>query len=450
MKAASETQHVAVLAFPFGTHSVPLLNIIQRITSNSPQVIFSFFSTATNIAGIDASIFLNLPNVKPYNVDDGLPADYVPSGHPLERIHFFIRAMPENYRRSMELAVAERGRKITCIVTDAFLWFGAEMAEQMRAKWVPIWMAGPHSLLTHVVTDLLRQKFPCDDDACREQSLSFLLNLSSVKVKDLPEGILREIDEPFAVMIHKAGQMLPKATAVAINSYDTILHPIVNDLKSKFRMLLNIGPLALTTPQPVIPDKQGCLQWLDKQKTASVVYIGFGSVILPPPHELSALAQALEEGKFLFIWSFRGNAEKQLPEGFLKRTEEQGIVVPWAPQLDILKHESIAAFMTHCGWNSIMESIVGGVPMICRPFFGDQRLNTLMLEGEWGVAMAVENGVITKNEIKRVLESSLSGEKGKIMRSNIGSLRQSALEAVDEACGSSAQNFRTLIELVTA
>ncbi|XP_054804806.1 flavonoid 3-O-glucosyltransferase-like isoform X2 [Prosopis cineraria] len=433
MKAASETLHVAILAFPFGTHSVPLLNIVQRIAADSPKVTFSFFCTATNIADAHASIFLEFPNIKPYNVNDGVPADYVPSGHPLERVHLFLREMQKNYQQAMEQAVAEEGKKITCIVTDAFLWFGAEMAEQMRAKWIPVWMAGPHALLTHVVTDLLRQKFPCDDD---------------VKVRDLPEGIVREIEEPFALMIHKAGQMLPKATAVAINSYDTILPPIVNDLESKFRMLLHIGPLALTTLQPAIPDKHGCLQWLDMHKTASVLYIGFGSVILPPPHELSALAQALEEGRFPFIWSFRGNPEKQLPEGFLERTEKQGIVVPWAPQVDILKHSSTGVFMTHCGWNSILESIAGGVPMICRPFFGDQRLNTLMLEREWGVAMAVENGVITKDEIIRVLESSLSGEKGKTMRSNIGSLKQSAMKAV-EPCGSSTLNFSTLIELVT-
>ncbi|XP_028775372.1 flavonoid 3-O-glucosyltransferase-like [Neltuma alba] len=359
MKAASEIRHVAVLAFPFGTHSIPLLDVIQRIASDSPEVIFSFFCTAPNIANIGASIFLKFPNIKPYNVHDGLPAGYVPSGHPLEPLHLFLRAMPENYRRAMDQAVTEKGRKITCIVTDAFLWFGAEMAEQMHAKWVPLWMAGPHALLTHVVTDLLREKFPCDDD-----------------------------------------------------------------------------------------DKHGCLQWLDKQKTASVLYIAFGSVILPPPHELSALAQALEEGKFPYIWSFRGSPEKQLPEGFLKRTGEQGIVVPWAPQLDILKHASTSVFMTHCGWNSILESIVGGVPMICRPFFGDQRLNTLMLEGEWGVAMAVDNGVITKNEIIRVLESSLTGEKGKMMRSNVTSLKQSAMKAI-EPSGSSTQNFRTLIDLVT-
>lgn len=97
-------------------------------------------------------------------MDDGLPKGYVPSGHPLERVHMFIRAMPDNFRKAVDVAVEERERKITCIVADAFLWFGNEMSEEMGAKWVPVWMAGPHALLTHVITDDLREKFPGDND----------------------------------------------------------------------------------------------------------------------------------------------------------------------------------------------------------------------------------------------------------------------------------------------
>lgn len=76
----------------------------------------------------------------------------------------FIRAMPDNFRKAVDVAVEERERKITCIVADAFLWFGNEMSEEMGAKWVPVWMAGPHALLTHVITDDLREKFPGDND----------------------------------------------------------------------------------------------------------------------------------------------------------------------------------------------------------------------------------------------------------------------------------------------
>lgn len=270
-----------------------------------------------------------------------------------------------------------------------------------------------------------------------------------MKVSDLPEGVVKEIEDPFAVMLHKMGLMLPRATTVAINSYEALLPAIVNELKSRFRMLVNIGPLPLTAPQPaLIPEEDGCLEWLDKQKKASVVYIGFGSVITPLPHELAALAEALEEGKFPFIWSFRGNPEGQLPKGFLERTKTQGKVVQWAPQVRILKHSSIGVFVTHGGWNSVMEGILGGVPMICRPYFAEQKLNIRILEEEWGIGVALQNECFTKDEAVRVLESILSSEKGKIMGDKIASLKESAIKAV-EPSGSSSQNFKTLIELVT-
>ena len=157
MKVVS--MHVAILAFPFGSHAGPLLNLVQGIAAEAPQVIFSFFSTSKS----NNTIFFKknkegINNIKAYNVDDGLPEGYVPSGHPLEPVHLFLKATPCNYKRAMDEVVAEIGMKFTCLVTDAFFWFAAQMAKEIHAKWVPIWIAGPHSLLAHVFTDLVRER----------------------------------------------------------------------------------------------------------------------------------------------------------------------------------------------------------------------------------------------------------------------------------------------------
>ena len=160
-----------------------------------------------------------------------------------------------------------------------------------------------------------------------DQIIDFLPGFSALKASQLPEGVIDDTEQPFSAMLHKMGLMLPRATAVAINSFVALEHLIVNELESKFQRLLNVGPFILTTSQPNIPDEQRCLEWLDKHENASVVYISFGSVISPPPYELFALAEALEESGFPFIWSFRGNLEKQLPNGFLERTRTKGKVV---------------------------------------------------------------------------------------------------------------------------
>jgi len=265
----------------------------------------------------------------------------------------------------------------------------------------------------------------------------------------LPEGVIKDIDVPFATMLHKMGLELPRATAVAINSFAKI-HPLIeNELNSKFKLLVNVGPFNLTTPQRKVSDEHGCLAWLNQHENSSVVYISFGSVVTPPPHELTALAESLEECGFPFIWSFRGDPEEKLPKGFLERTKTKGKIVAWAPQVEILKHSSVGVFLTHSGWNSVLECIVGGVPMISRPFFGDQRLNTILTESVLEIGVGVDNGVLTKESTKKALEVTMSSEKGGIMRQKIVKLKESAFKAVEQN-GTSAMDFTTLIQIVTS
>ncbi|KAL2338608.1 hypothetical protein Fmac_013054 [Flemingia macrophylla] len=403
----TDDRHVAVLAFPYGTHAAPLLNLVRRTAAEAPEVTFSFFSTKRSNTSVFAGLNEEqLLNIRPYDVDDGLPDNYVPS-NALEPIGMFVKAMPGNYKTAIDEAVKKSGRNITCLVSDAFFWFCADLADEFKAKWVPLWTAGPHSILAHVETDLLEN---------------------------------RELDFLTAA--------LPRATAVAINSFAAVHPPIAHELESKFQLLLNVGPFILTMPQSFTPDEDGCLPWLNTQKEGTVVYISFGSVIMPPPHELAALAEALEETKYPFIWAFRGNPEKQLPQGFLERTKTQGKVVGWAPQMQILKHAAAGVCMTHGGWNSILDCIVGGVPMISRPFFGDQSLNTATLEHVWGIGGGLEKGVFTKEGTVKALQSIMSTENGKMMRQKIVELKDSAMAAAGPE-GDSTKNFRAFTEIVT-
>ncbi|CAI8611233.1 unnamed protein product [Vicia faba] len=412
-------KHVAILAFPFGTHAPPLVSLVRRIAAESPTVTFSFFSTEKSNAGLFFGTAIQL----------------------------FIQAMPENFKNAIDVAVTETGKNITCLVTDAFYWFGADLAEEMNAKWVPLWTAGAHSLLTHVFTDLIREKLG-DNRENDVKNVDFLPGFPELEVSDLPEGVIDDINGPFATMLHKMGLALPRATAVPINSFASIHTVIESKLEAKFKLLLNVGPFILTTPQRMVPDEHGCLPWLNKYENHSVVYISFGSTITPPPHELAALAESLEECGYPFIWAFKGNPEEKLPSGFAERTKTNGKIVAWAPQIDILKHSSVGVCFTHSGWNSVLDCIVGGVPMISRPFFGDQRLNARMLDSVWHIGVGVDNGVLTKESTMKALKLTMSSETGNIMRQKIAKLKEAALQAV-ERNGSSSTNFNTLIKIIT-
>ncbi|XP_015878556.3 anthocyanidin 3-O-glucosyltransferase UFGT [Ziziphus jujuba] len=456
--------HVAVLAFPFGTHAAPLLSIVRRLAAAVPPnntTVFSFFNTCHSNSSIFSSAAPN-DNIKPYNVSDGVPEGYQFQGKPQEKIELFVKAAPQSFREAFDVAVRETGKEVTCLLTDAFFWFAADMAQEMRVPWLSFWTAGPTSLSAHLYTDLIRSTLTLPDanygpPSNAKQKLEFIPGLSKVEVQDLPEGIVfGNLDSIFPSMLHQMGQVLPRATLVFINSFEELDTTITQDLKSKLKKFLNVGPLNLASPPPPSADVNGCIPWLEKQKASSVAYISFGSVMVPPPEELVAIAEALQGSGVPFIWSLRENSWTHLPKGFVEERAkklQQGMVVSWAPQTEILSHGAVGVFVTHCGWNSLLESIEGGVPMICRPSFGDQRLNARMVQDGWEIGVGLEEGggevTFTRDAVLKSLDLVLNQERGKRMRERIKALNQLAKQAVGPK-GSSADNFKTLFDDITS
>ncbi|CAI0559663.1 unnamed protein product [Linum tenue] len=451
--------HVAVLAFPFGTHAGPLLAVVDRLAALSPATHFSFLSTPQS----NASAFKNRPsadasppaNVRAHDVWDGIPEGYELTGRHQEAIELFMSAAPAGFRQGIAAAEAESGRKVSCLVTDAFYWFAAEMAEELRAPWVGFWTAGPNALSAHLYTDRLREALGNVPAEAEEAQLgSIVLGMSKIRVKDLPEGVVTgNLTSIFSTMLHNMSTHLPKsAAAVFINSFRGLDPTITDDLASRFTTFLNIGPFHLLSPPPPPPNSSSCLPWLDGPNLApaSVAYVSFGSVVTPPPHEIRAVAESLEATRVPFLWSLRDHARAHLPQGFAERSQGQGqgMVVPWAPQVEVLGHGAVGVFVTHCGWNSVLESIAGGVPMICRPFFGDQRLNGRMIEDVWGIGVNLEGGVFSKEGLVGCLDRVLKREEGKRMRENVGVLKEKAEEATKPK-GSSSDDFCRLVELVS-
>ncbi|KFK25928.1 hypothetical protein AALP_AA8G181400 [Arabis alpina] len=440
--------HVAVLAFPFGTHAPPLLGITRLLASAAPTTLFSFFSTAQSNSSLHSS---DLPeNIRFHDVPDGLPEGF--TGSPPEAIELFYEAATEKCRREFAAAETEVGREVKCLLTDAFLWFAADMAVEMKASWVVFWASGANSLTAHFYTDLIRETIGVSEvDGRMEDMLGFIPGMEKIRVKDTPEEVFGNLDFALPNALRQMGLALPRANAVFLNSFEELDPALTRNFKPKFKHYLNIGPLALlpstTQEETQICDPHGCLDWIKKRSPASVVYIGFGTVMTPPPGELVAIAQGLESSKVPFIWSLKERNMVHLPKGFLDRTREQGMVVPWAPQVQLLKHEAMGVFVNHSGWNSVLESVSAGVPMIGRPIFGDHGLNGRFAEVVWEIGMTICDGVFTKEGFEKCLDQILFQDAGKTMKSNAKKLKEQAQKAVS-VNGSSFENFMVLLDEV--
>jgi hypothetical protein len=161
-----------------------------------------------------------------------------------------------------------------------------------------------------------------------------------------------------------------------------------------------LGPLPLVATAPhstaiisglsLWKEQEECLQWLHGKDPGSVVYVNFGSIVVMTNEQLVEFAWGLANSGREFIWIIRRDLVKGdaavLPPEFLAATAERGFMASWCPQQEVLNHPAVGAFLTHSGWNSALESICGGVPVLSWPFFADQQTNCRYQCNEWASA----------------------------------------------------------------
>ncbi|PON53928.1 UDP-glucuronosyl/UDP-glucosyltransferase [Parasponia andersonii] len=279
---------------------------------------------------------------------------------------------------------------------------------------------------------------------------------SIVPTKDLPS---MEVCFPSAVVGNfvasqlrlshfKAGELNNSCRAIEGSFIDQI-----SSISSKMKRWA-VGPLhQMTTYKELIKDQDKWLfEWLDQQEPNNVLYISFGTIFTLSDEDINEIALGLEQSGVKFIWVLRGHADKvnslsnegrgpQLPDGFEERMRGMGLVVrEWVPQVKILEHPSTGGFMSHCGWNSCMESISMGVPLAAWPLQVDQPLNALLITEVLKVGVAVRewwqrDELVTSSMISRAVRKLMASEGGEEMRKRVAEIgekvKRSAAEGGD-------------------
>ncbi|GMH01830.1 hypothetical protein Nepgr_003669 [Nepenthes gracilis] len=251
---------------------------------------------------------------------------------------------------------------------------------------------------------------------------------------------------------------------IVFNSFSALEGDYLEHMKKKsvHGRVYGVGPLTLMAGSErlnrVNPDsetKYSVLKWLDNQPEGSVLYVCFGSQKLLTTAQMEALASGLEHSMTRFIWvvrsGFSGKVEGEeghgtVPGGFEERVGCRGLVIKWAPQVEILSHRAVGGFLSHCGWNSVLESVAAGVMILAWPTEADQFVNARLLVDDLGVAVRVcEGGDAAPDsvELARIISESLSGNVPQKERAK--ALREKTLEAA-KAGGSSSTAMDELVE----
>ncbi|XP_020223366.1 UDP-glycosyltransferase 88F5-like [Cajanus cajan] len=295
---------------------------------------------------------------------------------------------------------------------------------------------------------------------------------AALKAVNMPEPMLDRNDIAYCDMLDFCTH-LPEARGIIVNSFPQ-LEPAAVKAVAEGACFPNaerapsvhyIGPLIAEPQQSdVATENKQCLSWLDEQPSKSVVFLCFGSRGSFSVSQMKEIANGLERSGLRFLWVVKRPTQDErikhvvditsefdlasvLPSGFIERTKYRGLVVKlWAPQVEVLSHDSVGGFVSHCGWNSVLEGVIAGVPMIAWPLYAEQHVNRHVMVEQMKVAIAVEqneeDGFVSGEEVeKRVRELMESQE----IRETSLKLKHLALAAVGEF-GSSTKALANLVQ----
>ncbi|XP_065870385.1 UDP-glycosyltransferase 76B1-like [Euphorbia lathyris] len=351
---------------------------------------------------------------------------------------------------------------IACLITDAVWDFIGDVAASFKLPWIALPTSNISCFLFSDAFPFLRNKGYMttkdspSNDAVPELPLvqvEDVPELPPLSVKDMPEIETGNPEDFFHLIANMFNK--PKSSSGMIwNSFEELEDAALLKCHEVFGVpQFAIGPFhkyfQVSSSSSLIAQDKNSISWLDKEEPKSVLYVSFGSTGMINEADFLEVAWGLANSEQPFLWVIRPGSVlgsewlELLPNGFHQMVVERGCIVKWAPQLEVLAHPAIGGFWTHCGWNSTLESISEGVPLICWPFFGDQKINARYATDVWKIGIHLEHKV-ERGEIEKAIKSLMVGIEGKEIRGRIKCLK----EKVDICLKKEGSSYKSLHSLV--
>ncbi|TVU42924.1 hypothetical protein EJB05_09349, partial [Eragrostis curvula] len=452
--------HFVLVPMMAASHAGPMLDMARVLAGRGTLV--TFITTPLNLPRRRRAPHLLRPAPLPAGLPEGCEsADAIPGHDLLKNFHeacaMLGRPLVDHLRKADPPA--------TCIVSDTCHPWTGGVAREIGVPRLAFDCFCAFSSFCMYLMSFHRIFEGVDDDKRPVPVPGFPIDIEMSRARS--PGNFTGPGKEFAdkVMAENA-----RADGLVVNSF-TELEPLFLDAYEVAfgKKIWTVGPLFLaTTPlKPATEDANAvlCAGWLGSKKPRSVVFLSFGSLVRSSLPQLVEVAHGLEATNRPFIWVVKpGNLdefERWLAEdGFESRVGERGLVVRgWAPQTTILSHPATGAFVTHCGWNSVLECITAGLPMVTWPHFAEQFINEKLVvdvlrvgvpvgvkdAAQWGVEM--DAVAATREDVEKAVAAVMDGgEEAEERRPRATELGRKAREAVDG--GSSYRNVALLVQHV--
>ncbi|KAK6157060.1 hypothetical protein DH2020_011308 [Rehmannia glutinosa] len=398
--------------------------------------------------------FINLPEI---DTQTSSTSDRTSKPPPLVAAENIDRHKP--LVREAVLAISKSKTRVAGFIVDMFCLSMIDVANEFGIPIYTFFTSSAAFLSLKLFFQSLTDEHNQDITEFKDSDQEFLIPgfVNPVPAKVLPSTMLDKNGGSELVM--STARKIRQTKGIFINTFQELESTAIeslSDCNRKIPPIYPIGPVInLKTESKYSEDE--IIRWLDKQPSSSVVFLCFGSQGSFSEAQIKHLAAALESSGHRFLWSIRNRTSRDgitdyaspdeiLPEGFRKRTSGVGKVIGWAPQAAVLSHAAVGGFVSHCGWNSILESLWYGVPMAAWPMYAEQQVNAFQMVVELGMAVEIrmdyrdemaddDRNVVRSEEIERAINRLMANEDVKEMRKKVKDMKEKSLRALMEGGG---------------
>ncbi|KAI8554569.1 hypothetical protein RHMOL_Rhmol05G0108600 [Rhododendron molle] len=459
-----EDIHVLMVAFSSQGHINPMLRLANRLITSKNNLHVTLATTELARHRILASSSTtttsthSVVKIRFEFFSDGLPLDYDRKSNLDHFMDSLAAAGPANLS-----AIIQRNHPVefNCVITNPFIPWAADVSAAHGIPCAMLWIqpCALYSIYYRFYNNL--NPFPTVKNPDLPANLP---GLPLLKTEDLPSFVLPSNHfSVFPKLFDGMFKNMGKFKWVLVNSFEELEKDVIRSM-SEIHRVMPVGPLV--PPELLGEDRaddavgvvdmwksdDDCIRWLDQQGACSVIYVSFGSIVVLSEEQMQSVATGLKKSARPFLWvvkrpDYPDGAEKA-SFGVLEELKGQGLIVPWSPQIKVLMHPSIGCFLSHCGWNSMLETIAAGVPVIAYPQWTDQPTNAKLIADVWRIGMRVipnSDGVVTTEEVERCIEEVMGGANSEEFKKNAAGLKVAARDAVADG-GSSDRNIRLFVD----
>ncbi|KAM6540776.1 hypothetical protein CsatB_005223 [Cannabis sativa] len=461
MGSKNHDHQLHVVFFPFMAqgHVIPTIHMAKLFASKGTKV--TILSTSHFIPFISKSIENNTSQIDIINIK--FPAAEVGLPENVNSLHTIDPEMVQKFfqgcgKLAPQLDQILEKHRPNCLVADMFFPWANDVATKFGIPMLLFHGTCYFALcaLASVFLHEPHKKISSDSEHFFIPDFPDKIELTASQI---PDPLNYDDESESTKLFVTARKVESRCYGVIVNSFYELEPCYAEHYRNVVgRKAWQIGPLFLTERKTSNYDNQHeCLKWLNSKKPNSVIYVSFGSMASFNDEQLMEIATGLEASGQQFIWVVKkekkeGIKDEWLPEGFEERMKEKGLIIRgWAPQVSILQQEAVGGFVTHCGWNSTLESICVGVPMVTWPVAAEQFYNEKLVCQILRIGVEVgakkwkrQVGDFVKREaITKAVSKIMEGEDAEEMRRRVKSLAEMGRNAIKEG-GSSMLDLNAL------